>query len=279
MRTTEHHPRTDPRAEALEARLQRFGVHRASRQAQPATWSTGWASLDSVLPGGGYPVGAVTEFLVEQPGSGELTLLLAALKPRLSADPQSRLAFVNPPYQLNAPALDAAGIERASVPIIQCATTAERVWSIEQLAEAGGFTAFVLWDSDIRTSDLRRLQLAGEKAGCPVFVYRDIRAARQRSPAALRLVVTCRAGYQRLEVLKCRGPAGARVRGLQRDRDQSWCWPGIGVRRLQPRSADNDLLIGSRHAPDKPAPMPIGQVLSSSDLARSMVDIPYSQTQ
>lgn len=231
----------------METRLRHVGVHRASRQARPATWSTGWPSLDAVLPGRGYPLGAVTEFLIEQPGSGELSLLLAALKPRLSQAPNSRLVFVDPPYQLNAPALDAAGIERARVPIIQCSSTAERVWSIEQLAAAGGFTAFVLWDSDISTSSLRRLQLAGEKAGCPVFVYRSIRRARQPSPAALRLAVTSRDGYQRLEVLKCRGPAGARIHGLRRDRDQSWCWPGLGVSRLQPRRADNELFTASRH--------------------------------
>lgn len=250
MQITEHTQHTDHRVAALEARLRHVGVHRASRQARPATWSTGWPSLDAVLPGGGYPLGAVTELLIEQPGSGELSLLLAALKPRLTQTPNSRLVFVNPPYQLNAPALDAAGIERARVPIIQCSSTAERIWSIEQLADAGGFTAFVLWDSELDTASLRRLQLAGEKAGCPVFVFRDIRRARQRSPAALRLAVTCRDGYQRLEVLKCRGPAGARIQGLRKGRDQSWCWPGLGVSRLQPRRADNELFTAARSTTD-----------------------------
>ncbi|MDA3919094.1 MAG: translesion DNA synthesis-associated protein ImuA [Salinisphaera sp.] len=242
MRLQEHDAATDTQATAqvLEARLRRFGVHRASQQASPETWSTGWASLDAVLPGGGYPLGAVTEFLVDKPGSGELSLLLAALKPRLAADIDSRLVFVNPPYRLNAPALDCAGIERARVPVIQCANTAERIWSIEQLAAAGGFVAFVLWDSRIDTPALRRLQLAGEKAACPVFVYRDIRCARQRSPAALRLVVTCHQGHQQLEVLKCRGPAGARVAGLCVDRDLPWRWPAPELGRLRPREADND---------------------------------------
>lgn len=254
MQITEHTSPAAQRAAMLEARLQRFGVHRASHQARPSTCPTGWPSLDAVLPGRGYPLGAVTEFLVEQPGSGELSLLLAALKPRLAADPTSRLVFVNPPYQLNAPALDTARVDRSRVPVVQCASTAERVWSIEQLAHAGGFAAFVLWDSDIDTPGLRRLQLAAEKAACPIFVYRDIRCARQRSPAALRLAVTCRGGYQRLEVLKCRGPAGAHLRGLRRGRDQSWCWPGLGVSRLQPRPADNELFAGFTHVPQKQTP-------------------------
>lgn len=279
MQITEHTPRTDPRAAALEASLQRFGVHRASCQARPDTCSTGWPSLDAVLPGGGYPLGAVTEFLVEQPGSGELSLLLAALQPRLATATNSRLALINPPYRLNAPALDAAGIERARVPVVQCSSTAERIWSIEQLAAAGGFAAFVLWDSDLDAPSLRRLQLAAEKAQCPVFVYRDIRCARQRSPAALRLALTCRNGYQRLEVVKCRGPAGALIHGLRRDRDQSWCWPGLGVSRLQPRSADNELFTGPIATPQRQTSSGRRGLSTGGFLAKSAPGVSYSRTQ
>ena len=47
-------------------------------QAQP-TVPTGHARLDARLPGGGWPLGAVTELLCGNPGLGELSLLFPAL--------------------------------------------------------------------------------------------------------------------------------------------------------------------------------------------------------
>ncbi|WP_423823993.1 translesion DNA synthesis-associated protein ImuA [Salinisphaera sp. SPP-AMP-43] len=209
-------------AQSLERRWQRWGLHRASRAATPETWSTGWARLDAVLPGGGYPLAAVTEFLVEQPGQGELSLVLKALRPQLEAQPDRRLVFVDPPYRMNAPALDAAGIDRSRVPVIRCRNSSQRLWSIEQLAAAGGFSGLILWAEALATVDLRRLQLASEKAGCPVFVYRPLAYANHRSPAALRLAIQGRGAYQRIEIIKCRGPVGACITGLSAGRDQPW---------------------------------------------------------
>ena len=229
---------------AIDAEWQRLGIHRASQAAQPRTWSTGLAELDRVLPGGGYPLASVTEWLIERPGTGELSLLLASLSQRLAAGPSQRLVMINPPYGLNAPALDAAAVDRRRLPLMRCRTPAEAVWSIEQLAAAGGFVAFVLWEDQLEMTDLRRLQLASEKAGCPVFVYRSLHCARQRSPAALRLALTQRSGRQRIEILKCRGPGGARVDGLQVGRDHPWHGgrvpPAIRLGRVHPQPSNNE---------------------------------------
>ena len=229
---------------AIDAEWQRLGIHRASQAAQPRTWSTGLAELDRVLPGRGYPLASVTEWLIERPGTGELSLLLAGLSQRLAARASQRLVMVNPPYGLNAPALDAAAVDRSRLPVLRCATPAEAVWSIEQLAAAGGFVAFVLWEDRLDTTDLRRLQLASEKAGCPVFVYRSLRCARQRSPAALRRVLTQRSGRQRIEILKCRGPGGARVDGFRVGRDRPWHMGrpirAIRLGRVDPRPGENE---------------------------------------
>ncbi|MES1954708.1 translesion DNA synthesis-associated protein ImuA [Salinisphaera hydrothermalis] len=228
MQKGEYNPTQPSQAAMLEARWQRFGVHRANRAAALRTWSTGWSRLDALLPGGGYPLTGVTEFLIESAGQGELSLLLAGLKPQLERRPEHRLVFVEPPHRLNAPALDCAGIDHARVPVIRCRDTAERVWSIEQLAAAGGFVAFVIWDDHLDTPQLRRLQLASEKAGCPVFAYRDLACARHRSPAALRLALHCRNGHQRIEILKCRGPAGGRTTGLSASQDRAWMFVAVG---------------------------------------------------
>ncbi|RJS95077.1 translesion DNA synthesis-associated protein ImuA [Salinisphaera sp. Q1T1-3] len=228
---------------ALARRLYKHGVHRASQAGRLATCSTGWPALDRILPGRGYPLTGVTEWLIEQTGIGEFGFLLQAMAPRLAAAPQTRLVLINPPHHLNALALEAHGIDRARLPIIRCERAGECVWSVEQLAEAGGLVGLVLWEQQLDSAALRRLQLASEKAGCPVFVYRALAAARQRSPAALRLALTSRQGRQRLEVIKCRGPAGARMDGLTVDRDTPWHAPPpiTGLARVATTPADNDV--------------------------------------
>ncbi|MGB7756443.1 MAG: translesion DNA synthesis-associated protein ImuA [Salinisphaera sp.] len=268
MQTRKNNLTDNSPAAMLEARWQRFGVHRASRAAVPRTCSSGWPWLDDLLPGGGYPLAAVTEFLVESSGQGELSLLLAALKPRLDAHADSRLVFVEPPYRLNAPALDGAGIDRSRVPVIRCRDTAERIWSIEQLAAAGGFVAFVLWDSNLDTSALRRLQLASEKAGGPVFVYRDLACAQHRSPAALRLAIRSGNGRQTIEVLKCRGPAGGYTAGLKVSRDQAWAPVSAqpGARDPIPAAPANGEMA---HTPEAPSAKTSVRPRSNATTARN----------
>ncbi|MES1930100.1 hypothetical protein SADO_12633 [Salinisphaera dokdonensis CL-ES53] len=220
--TSTSNPAAKRRLAEHEAYWRRFGVHRATRQAELPAMSTGSAALDRLLPGGGYPIGAVTELLSSNTGMGELSLLLHGLAARMAAHPRRQLAFVAPPGTLHAAALAQSGIDCARLPIIHCRDDNERVWCVEQMAHAHAFTAFVVWGDSLDTTALRRLQLAAEKSVCPVFVYRDIRRAAERSPAALRVAITAGAKGQRLEILKCRGPAGARAVGLQAALDQPW---------------------------------------------------------
>jgi protein ImuA len=60
-----------------------------------ATRPTGHAALDAVLPGGGWPVGALVEVLQPQAGQGEWRLLA----PALAASPAGALVLVNPPHR------------------------------------------------------------------------------------------------------------------------------------------------------------------------------------
>lgn len=209
-----------------ERQWQRYGIRRASGQAALPAMSSGWSALDRLLPGGGYPIGAVTELLVAANGIGETSLLLHGLAAQMVQHPQQRLALIAPPDALNAPALLQAGIDCARAPIVHCRDNSERIWCVEQMAARGVFAAFIVWGDTLDGTALRRLQLAAEKSACPIFVYRDIRRASERSPAALRLAVSSRVTsdgpYQQLEIIKCRGPAGARLKGLRPDRDRPW---------------------------------------------------------
>jgi len=227
----------------------RFGVHRASEQASLPVISTGWPAIDRQLPGGGYPLGAVTELLTARTGIGEFSLLLPCLAVRLHTRPQGRIALVSPPSRLNAPALSMAGINPGQVPIIRCRDNNERLWCIEQMARSGAFTAFVVWDNDLDHTLLRRLQLAAEQAVCPIFVYRDLAQARQRSPAALRLAITCPEDRQQIDVLKCRGPAGGRLSGLRATRDSAWQMPALAPNDIETHTACNDHVACSAFSP------------------------------
>ncbi|HEU5177810.1 MAG TPA: damage-inducible protein, partial [Burkholderiales bacterium] len=82
---------------ALEEILQQHPVWlgRAPQCAAPAV-PTGFAALDSELPGGGWPSGALTEILGSQEGIGELQLILPALAALTRAG--HRTVWIAPPY-------------------------------------------------------------------------------------------------------------------------------------------------------------------------------------
>ena len=79
---------------------------------EPASVASGFPALDAVLPGGGWPRGALTEILLEREGIGEIRLTLPALA-RLQAEGHS-VVWVAPPYRPYAPALLAAGLDLAT---------------------------------------------------------------------------------------------------------------------------------------------------------------------
>src|SRR6185437_16985152 len=102
----------DPMNSALARLLSHPAIWRGGDCApEPASVATGFPALDAVLPGGGWPRGALTELLLEREGIGELRLTLPALA-RLQAEGRS-IVWVTPPYRPYAPALAAAGLDPA----------------------------------------------------------------------------------------------------------------------------------------------------------------------
>jgi hypothetical protein len=168
--------------------------------AQAPTAPSGHARLDAELPGGGWPCGALTELLLERPGIGELTLLAPALA-QLSAQGQ-RIALVNPPYRACAPAWVQLGVALEQLLLIEAPSPADGRWCAEQALRSRGFGAVLAWPRAAGERDLRRLQLAAEEGGALAFLFRPPAAARQSSPAALRLQLS--AGLQ-IQILKSRG--------------------------------------------------------------------------
>jgi hypothetical protein len=173
---------------------------------QPATHATGdaivtgWAALDAVLPGGGWPAAALSEILLPADGVGELRLVWPALARLGRGD--GVIAIVAPPYRAYAPAWQAAGLRNESLQVVD-ADPRDALWAAEQCLRSGACAAVLCWPRKADDRALRRLQVAAETGRTPGFAFRDAHAAVNPSPAPLRIAIET--GPHRLRVLKCRG--------------------------------------------------------------------------
>ena len=178
-----------------------------------ATRPTGHAALDAVLPGGGWPVGALVEVLQPQAGQGEWRLLLPALGVGTPPAPSGgALVLVNPPHRPFVPALAAQGLDASRLLVLQgpmlARDAAARVWACEQALRGAGVSAVLAWLPQVRPEQLRRLQMAAQNFQQQLFVMRPLAAQQEASPAVLRLLLEPGedADALTLRLLKRRGP-------------------------------------------------------------------------
>lgn len=173
--------------------------------------SSGFPALDAELPGAGWPLGVLTELITREPGIGELRLLVPVLR-QLTRE-RKVVILLAPPHIPYAPALASFGIDLDYLIVIQAGHAADRLWAIEQTLKSASFGALLAWLPQQRTrpEHLRRLQLAAQSARGPVFLFRELPAQFESSPAPLRLLLLPRPEQQlAVEILKRRGPVLAR---------------------------------------------------------------------
>jgi hypothetical protein len=190
------------RAETLEqlALLCRSGREGPPPRIEPS----GSASLDAVLPGGGWQSGTIVELMPMSDGIGELRLLMPALAKITQSE--RHVAMIAPPYIPFAPALLRHGLRLEHFWIIRAQSAADILWSAEQALRCRSFGAVLAWPSAIRDREVRRLQLAAEAGSSIGFVYRQPVAAREASPAAVRLRLQADVtGQLSIDIVKCRG--------------------------------------------------------------------------
>lgn len=196
----------------LRARLEQMArrARPASATGAPALCS-GHAALDALLPGGGWPLGALTELLSDQCGIGELELLLPALQ---SLSRRGRcLIWIAPPYMPYAPALLQRGLALERVLWIRTERSQAALWAAEQALRCPAVGAVLTWSEYIVDRSLRRLQLAAESGDTFGILHRPAAAAREPSPAALRLQLQPLDEDLGVEIRKARGArAGMRLR-------------------------------------------------------------------
>ena len=175
----------------------------------PRTEATGFAPLDRLLPGGGWPVGALTELYPSAAGIGEFTLL----QPLLSRLTQSgrRVALIAPPYIPYSQALAWHGVKLDKLVLLQPERAADALWAMEQTLASKSIALAVAWPRRAVERDVRRLQLAAEAGESCAVLYRPLREAAQASPAALRVKLAPAEQGLAVEVFKSRGGRPAAV--------------------------------------------------------------------
>jgi hypothetical protein len=164
----------------------------AARPARPV-WSTGTASLDARLPGGGWPTASLVEVLVGATGLGEVQLFLPALvqsQQRNAGDDVPWLVWIAPPHEPYAPALAQQGVALDRLLIVRPVSATEALWAAEQALGSGVCAAVLLWLKGSDDRWLRRLKLAAEAGSTLGVLFRPERHRFESSPASLRLLMT-----------------------------------------------------------------------------------------
>lgn len=197
------------------------------RTAEPVL-ASGFEALDAELPGGGWPLRAVTELLTPQAGALEWRLLAPALRgwwagqappaPRPAARSAGRrprpapsaplrsLLLINPPHIPHLPGLQGLGLPASALVWVTARTPAESLWAAEQAIKSQ--VAVLAWLPEARPEQVRRLQVAALGSSAPAFLVRPERQHVQSSAAPLRVVVQAGEGWALdVHLLKRRGPA------------------------------------------------------------------------
>lgn len=187
----------------LEDVIRRAGIWRAGEIPSASGIPSGFAALDDILPGGGWPRTGLTEILAAAPGIGALRLILPALA-RLSRAGRW-IIWVSPPHVPYAPALREYGLDLTRMLVVDLpdeagAAKEQALWAYEQALRFTDCGAALCWLDELANLRLRRLQLAAEAGHTWGIAFRPQRCASEPSPAPFRL-----------ELESCREPAGSKA--------------------------------------------------------------------
>ncbi|MBC3935597.1 translesion DNA synthesis-associated protein ImuA [Undibacterium rugosum] len=192
-----------------------------------ATTDTGYAVLRTELPGGGWPLGRMTEILSEPGSAAEMRLLLPALS-QIHSGP---IALLNPPHIPQIAAFTAQQIPAQRLLWLPTQTHQDSLWAAEQIIRHGSCAALLFWQATIRPEALRRLHLLAQQTQMAFFMLRPENTASNPSPALLRVQVHSVSYGLQVRILKRRGaqslaslplylPQHPYLAGLSHDRTQ-----------------------------------------------------------
>lgn len=182
------------------------GKQRAHDRATAASHSlsllhgtTGFSALDRLLPGGGWPLCALTEIHHDRPSIGELRLLMPTLA-RLSR--QGRwVAIIAPPYIPCAPALATFGLDLSRVLLVHPRSRQDGLAALERGLRSGTCGAVIAWAKQVDSDTMQRLQTAAKTGKTWGILFRDSTCQDESTAAALRLRLEERRGQTTVHVL------------------------------------------------------------------------------
>lgn len=175
------------------------------------TVPTGYAVLDAVLPGGGWPQGALIEVMQPQAGLHEWGLMAPALAALQAETPGGLTVLVGAPWLPFGPALGARRLNMQRLLSVhgKPGDAPSLLWATREALQCADVHSVLAWLPDARSAHLRRLQIAAHAHNKLLFVFRPPRAQQDSSPAPLRLLAegaVNEAGNLLVHVLKRRGP-------------------------------------------------------------------------
>lgn len=149
--------------------------------------ATGHDELDRELPGGGWPVSRLSELLVPDDGLAELHAIVPVL--HMLTRSSRTVLLLNPPADCVS-TLARMGVARSRLLVIGGNRAAEQLWAIEQAASRDDFGALVAWaPAGANEEAIHRLDRAMRQSQGVCLLFRPLAAARDITPAALRLIL------------------------------------------------------------------------------------------
>mgnify|MGYP001814001450 CR=1 FL=1 len=187
--------------------LWRAGQLAQQNQQQKPGIPSGYKQLDEHLPGKGWPVAGLMEFMLTSAGTGELRLLVPALQ-QLSHNEARWLTWINPPFIPYAPALQSVGIDTRKILLIHPRTHLDALWALERACKSGSCSMALAWldEKKLKLKDTQRLQVAAKQGQTSTCLFRPKTALTQSSMAELRLALNpLKPGQVSVDILKRRG--------------------------------------------------------------------------
>jgi hypothetical protein len=173
------------------------------------TMSTGSESLDELLPGGGFPRGAIT-VIVGAEGTGRMTVAARAIAKETAE--RRPAAWVDGQSTLYPPALDLLGVDLDRTLLVRTDDKAKATAALEQIIASAAFRVVVASGIDQALTPVRarRIQTASEAAGaCTILVLSDPSRA---TNAALRLRTSRRSDRLQIDLERSKkGPPVGRA--------------------------------------------------------------------
>jgi cell division inhibitor SulA len=124
------------------------------------------------------------EMVCAHPGIGELQILLPLLRER--SQQAASILWIAPPYSLNSPAFQQAGVNTRNSFVIPPQTSCNQaLWSIEKALQSSECGLVLAWQNWLSARVIRRLQLAASEGNTLGVLFHKRPTA--NSPASLQL--------------------------------------------------------------------------------------------